>query len=322
MVDAPGWAIVAIPSQEDYIWNISSEKIPHMTLLFLGKQVQTAENVQHIVEYLQHVADTSISRFGLSVDRRGTLGADNADVLFFEENYMTKNLLDARSYLLKDETIFGMYNSTEQHDGWTPHLTLGYPETPAKKDARDYPGTTWVNFDRIALWTGNYDGPTIDLKSEFDSPAVNVAMSDGDLDRVLEHYGIKGMHWGVRRAVGRDGRVEVATATQPAPGKRLKAEGGVGQPAHPDAVRAAIARQTAKKSTTDSLSTKDLQDLVQRMNLEQQYARLSSQSKQKGALGRGHVLIKDILKAGKTYNEVVAFQNSPAGKAIRKSLTR
>lgn len=89
-------------------------------------------------------------------------------------------------------------------------------------------------------------------------------------EQFLEHYGVKGMRWGIRK---RDTSPQSVTLRQK-PGKRVKAKGGKFQPAHEDAVRVAALKQRSRKSTSDSLSTKELQDLVQRMNLEQQLERL------------------------------------------------
>ncbi len=188
-----GVAIVALPSVDDYVWKISSEEKPHLTILFLGDQVSDSDQAQ-IAQFLQHAAETSLTRFGLSVSKRGTLGEDSADVLFFEKSF-AKDVANFRGFLLQNELINKAYHATPQFDGWTPHLTLGYPETPAKEDDRDY-GISWVNFDRVALWTGEYDGPEFDLKEY--PMAEDVAWAE-QMDDVLAHYGVKGMRWGVRK---------------------------------------------------------------------------------------------------------------------------
>lgn len=181
-------AIVAIPAQDDYVWKVSSEKIPHLTLMMLGDSDNPA--LPQIEEFLAHVVETSMYRFGLDVDRRGTLGPKNADVLFFKNpGFNIKNLETVRRYLLTNQAIFTAYNSTDQFPTWTPHLTLGYPETPAKPLDRDY-SINWVLFDRVALWMNDYDGPEYQLKDPSDS--YDMAMSD------LAHHGVKGMKWGVR----------------------------------------------------------------------------------------------------------------------------
>jgi hypothetical protein len=90
------------------------------------------------------------------------------------------------------------------------------------------------------------------------------------LETAIAHYGVKGMHWGVRK----DTTPTDVSVTQK-PGKRVRATGGKNQPASDDAKRAAESRRKARASTVDALSNQELQQLVNRMNLEQQLSRLS-----------------------------------------------
>ena len=99
------------------------------------------------------------------------------------------------------------------------------------------------------------------------------ALPEGLLDLPLEHAGVKGMKWGVRRPVGKDGRVirtGVAPGTKNPPAKKSSAP----------------AKKTApeKKPTSSSITSKpkpltdeQLRQRVQRMQLEAQYAQLSRQ---------------------------------------------
>lgn len=87
----------------------------------------------------------------------------------------------------------------------------------------------------------------------------------------LEHFGVLGMKWG--RSKGAQ-----AVAVKATPGRRVSTKGGKRQEASEDAISTAVSKQKARKSTTDSLSTKELKSLVERMNLEQQYSKLSGQS--------------------------------------------
>lgn len=91
-------------------------------------------------------------------------------------------------------------------------------------------------------------------------------------DRKLElaHYGIKGMRWGVRKSE------PTPVTTTIRPGRQVKAKGGTGQPASDDAIKTAESHRVARKSTTDALSNKELQALVNRMQLEQQFKTLNS----------------------------------------------
>lgn len=192
------WAIVAVPTQDDYVWKMSSEEIPHTTLLFLGEQNGNPKEVA-IASFIKHVADTSLKRFGLEVDHRGPLGPDEADVLFFENHGHTiDNLKNVRTALLQDQNIFEAYNSTLQYPEWTPHLTLGYPAAPAKPDERDYPGVQYVRFDKLAFWTSDFAGYEFLLKEQH---GMELAMGD-NIDQVLEHHGVAGMKWGKHKSAG------------------------------------------------------------------------------------------------------------------------
>lgn len=102
-----------------------------------------------------------------------------------------------------------------------------------------------------------------------------------DVEAFLLHYGVKGMKWGKRKSRS-TAPVEVTATTKP--GRRVRTTGGENQPASEDAIRAAKLQRQARKSTTDSLSTPELQALVQRMNLEKQYAQLAPVPPNKAAM--------------------------------------
>lgn len=216
--------IVAVPDENDRVWKVSSEQVPHLTLLFLG-DMGAVSNLEQIMLFVEHAANTTLKRFYLPVDRRGELGNDPdtgpADVLFFKKGrYDFKAVRDFRSTLLQDHNIKTAYDSAQQFDGpWQPHLTLGYPETtPANAIPDDQIGTFYdVCFNKIAVWTGDFEGPEFLLKDYWDEFDVldypmDVAMSD------LEHHGVKGMRWGVRT-------VDVASGAK-AVGRAAKSTGG------------------------------------------------------------------------------------------------
>jgi 2'-5' RNA ligase len=192
--------IVALPPVDDRINKISSEGVAHLTLLYLG-DVELSEDA---VLYVQHACE-ELSPFGLSVDYRGTLGEDEADVLFFEKNaWDIKRVSEFRHYLLLNDEIKRAYDNAEQHEEWTPHLTLGYPEAPAREMDDDERRVHYVDFNRVAVWFGDFEGPEFRLK--YDDYGMDVAMSDiSTVDRgkqatnELFHFGVKGMKWGVRR---------------------------------------------------------------------------------------------------------------------------
>lgn len=192
--------VVAVPDENDRVWKISSEKVPHLTILYLGEDVDQVQNVNSIVEFVEHAANTSLKRFSLTIDRRGELGADQADVIFFKKTrYDFKAIREFRAALLQDHNIRKAYDAASQFEGpWNPHLTLGYPASPAKPDPDNW-GLYSVEFTKIQVWVGDYEGPEFMLKDWFDEldaldrVPMDVAMSD------IQHHGVKGQRWGVRR---------------------------------------------------------------------------------------------------------------------------
>lgn len=330
--------IVALPEVDDKVHRISSEKVPHLTMLYLGESVNNLD-IPDIVTFVQHAAK-HVDPFYLTVDYRDVLGDSQADVLFFEDNlWQMPNLKQFRHNLLQNDSIRRAYDTTEQFSEWKPHLTLGYPETPANEDVSDYPGIHGVHFDRLAVWFGDYNGPEIRLKRD---DTMEVRMSDMTTTERGEqavsemfHYGVRGMRWGITtkdratsiqskaarkqasatamkdRAERRSSKLGSAaearkgaklqkeadrltrrgatlqkkadkkvaptevSVSQKKPGAFAKTQGGANQPLHEDAVKALVARQKAKSSTTDSLSNAELRSAVDRMQLEQKYTQLS-----------------------------------------------
>jgi 2'-5' RNA ligase len=206
--------IVALPSlMDDEVYKISSEEVPHLTLLYLGDVELSAEAML----YVQH-AVKELSPFGMSVDYRGTLGEDEADVLFFEKSW-AKRVEEFIHHLLLNDEIKNAHDAAPQYDEWQPHLTLGYPEKPAREG--DENRIRYVDFDRVAIWTGDFEGPEFRLRyaeygSEVDSMAWSVeekgayaaATIFGGDPKVAKHYGVKGMRWGVRKSEGTRARAD------------------------------------------------------------------------------------------------------------------
>jgi 2'-5' RNA ligase len=284
-------AIVAIPAEDDYVNRISSEKVAHMTLLFLGDDVNKVKNLKQILDFVGFAADRSLTRFGMEVDHRGVLGPEQADVLFFSKSKWSgfSAVKDFRSNLLNDDNIRTAYDSATQFEEFTPHLTLGYPATPANSDERDYPGISYVSFDRIAVWFGNYEGIEFPLKAYDWDMEMAMGNTSNKVNDILKHYGRKGMKWGVRSGSGNLPSLRSRKTTGPQSvtvkdkGKKLKTSGGKGFPAHADAVRARTLGQKGKKSGVKALSDHELESYTKRLNLEANVKRLNYNEKNVGA---------------------------------------
>lgn len=291
--------IVALPRSGDPVNTYSSEKQAHLTLAYLGENNFTTEEMNEIVSYVAH-ASTLLEPFILDVRMRGVLGDEKADVLFFNEKWSDR-LAKFRNNLLAHHLISKAYLSTDQFPQWTPHLTMGYPDKPAKPSDDAYNRFTYVDFDRIALWTGDSDGPTFQLTDEGEEyPAVaHIDIGRASVESTLAHYGVKGMRWGVTR-----------TDAQLGTSKKQ-------QEVSEDFRNAANNKARIKAGGTKALSNKDLQAVITRENLERQYTQIASQNK--GLLDRGNTQTKRILGLGKTYNEVQAFMQTPGGKVVKNA---
>jgi 2'-5' RNA ligase len=201
--------IVAIPEEQDRVWKVSSEQVPHLTLLFLGDEANA--DTEQIVQFVEHAVTLSEhGQFYLDVERRDTLGPDDADVLMFSKrSWNLKWIKQFRNQLLQNDAVRTAHDSVEQYEEWVPHLTLGYPDTPAKPlpDGNDFPIYS-VCFDRIAVWDTDFNGPEFRLEwpeRELEgglAVAYSATQKAGlpiHAEDALEHVGIKGMRWGRRK---------------------------------------------------------------------------------------------------------------------------
>lgn len=170
----------------------------------------------------------------------------------------------------------------------------------------------------------------------YDPSALAHSAGGESLDDILAHYGVKGMHWGVRKdrpsgaprrsisdrvnnakaAVKKDikERTSTETTVRAKPGQMVRVVGGLKRLPHQDAIAARTAEQIAKKNTLDALSNQDLQRLVSRMNLESQYRNLASNETRVSA---GEKYALDLVdKHGDKAMVVVLGSFAPAGKQV------
>lgn len=112
-----------------------------------------------------------------------------------------------------------------------------------------------------------------------DQVELGISMED-----FLEHFGVKGMKWGVRRH-------------------------GPQSDDHKNF-------QKARKKHVSELSDNELRTMLNRMNMEQQTKRMSP-----GTVKKGLGLVAAALATGELINKAINFRTTPAGRAIRERLS-
>ncbi|UDL15396.1 capsid maturation protease [Microbacterium phage Pepe25] len=141
-----GVGIFLIPTEDDPIVAASSEQA-HLTTIWMGAKEDLSVDLEELEQAVRFYAQDLDGPVVVPVKERGTLGDEDADVVFLEP---TESLLALRDGFLVNEPIKTAHAEAEQFPEWTPHVTLGYPETPA---AGEYDGDA-VTFDRVGLWIG------------------------------------------------------------------------------------------------------------------------------------------------------------------------
>lgn len=107
-----------------------------------------------------------------------------------------------------------------------------------------------------------------------------------------KQYGVKGMRWGVKRS-----RAQIDAASE-------------------DATKAGEIRTKVKRSGTSAASNAELQTLVKRMQLEQQYSDLAAKRSTKS---KGRQFIEKTAR--REIEGVIAGNPGPIGKAIQEART-
>ena len=118
-------------------------------------------------------------------------------------------------------------------------------------------------------------------------------------DDFFEHFGVKGMKWGVRRDSIRKGR----------------RSGKNNEPVSEDKKQATNYR----KRSVDSLSNSELRRLNERLQLERQYSQLT---KTPNIAQRGLTFIENAAFVVRKANDIYNLINSPVVALGRKAVTR
>ena len=130
----------------------------------------------------------------------------------------------------------------------------------------------------------------------------------------LNHFGIKGMKWGVRKATDKvsEARKERSAAKK--------------APASSDHDTAKAAKKKASQGGLSKLSNKELQDAITRMNLETQYKSLNAKNPtpQQAAMSYGKKIALSVAQdmAKTTMKNVVAnnVKDPRVAELIKKTL--
>ena len=140
----------------------------------------------------------------------------------------------------------------------------------------------------------------------------------------LAHYGILGMKWGVRRT---DAQLARARGKKPTrltrkEKKELKKLPKVRMRPNSseDAASVSVSRTQADQFGVQSLSNKQLQQINERLNLEQNYSRLTSAPEGKSNLKKGKEIFDASMKGYETINKLYSIKNSSIVKDIRKAV--
>lgn len=140
-IDPGGFVIVGLPAADDPIYEVSSEQPPHLTMIYLS--VDFIEQAAQILAGEAPKCEPTT----VEVTETGELGDGGAQVAHVNP----LGLADVREALMGYEPIQQGVEAMEQYPEWTPHVTLGYPETPPLSG--DVPDT--ITIDRLAILDGS-----------------------------------------------------------------------------------------------------------------------------------------------------------------------
>lgn len=152
------------------------------------------------------------------------------------------------------------------------------------------------------------------------------------LDKTLSHYGVPGMKWGIRKkrgsSVSTAPKVPTDVTVKSSPGGKIQTAGGHNQMPHDDAKKAAAYRQKARASGVSSLSNSEIKALVERLRLENDYAKIRAAEIEAAKSPARKFLEKFIAderktlmdgKKPKTQQLVEEIVKAQKGRAVKKT---
>lgn len=142
------------------------------------------------------------------------------------------------------------------------------------------------------------------------------------VENVLAHYGKKGMRWGVRKSRVSAGSSAPSSSSKPAPSK----QGDMGKiPASAKDKSGRIKKGGGPKDITDKpkqISDEELRARINRINMEQQYAKLTTPAPTQSKGAKAAKIVGDILlDVGKQQAKAILLQTTTSELAKRGLVT-
>jgi 2'-5' RNA ligase len=198
-------AIMAIPTPLESIRLVGDEE-KHATLLFFGETATLPGEARQTLLDSVEMACKMLFPFSESVVDVARLGSDVPPALVAKLS--GESLSQVRNLFMMNPAVKGYQDNTEQFPSFTPHMTLAHPDFTDEAIIRALMRQIYrVRFDRLSVW---WNDERFDCSLDLAQDSV-ASMSDAvdnflakhaveDEDH-LEHHGVKGQKWGVRRKV-------------------------------------------------------------------------------------------------------------------------
>lgn len=128
----------------------------------------------------------------------------------------------------------------------------------------------------------------------------------------LKHWGIKGMKWGVRRYQNKDGSLTPA-------GKKRYSDGSTSSSS---TSKSSQTSQQPKKKTVSEMSDQELRDAVNRLRLEQDYAKLNPEKVSRGKKFVDNLLDETLSGVARGGGSASAIAVTSLGKILGEQLEK
>lgn len=128
----------------------------------------------------------------------------------------------------------------------------------------------------------------------------------------LKHWGIKGMKWGVRRYQNKDGSLTPA-------GKKRYSDGSTSSSS---TSKSSQTSQQPKKKTVSEMSDQELRDAVNRLRLEQDYAKLNPEKVSRGKKFVDNLLDEALSGVARGAGSASAIAVTSLGKILGELLEK